>query len=171
MTVFKQQHYIDRINAARAAGIDVTVNQYPYTAMQHPWSVFFPDWARAKGPDAFAKMLKDPAIQKKIKADKDFKDWMAEHGGPAGITYTRAPIPEIRREPGVFLIPRALEQSTVVMAHTAQVHRADSRDYFASSIGNSILGAGGLSSRLMERRQEQGMNQITIVQLLAKSRS
>jgi dihydroorotase/N-acyl-D-amino-acid deacylase len=99
----KQQHYIDRINEQRAAGIDVTVNQYPYTAMQHPWSVFFPDWARSKGPDAFAKMLKDPAIQKKIKADKDFKDWMAEHGGPAGITYTRAPIPEHQKYEGMRL--------------------------------------------------------------------
>ncbi len=67
----------------------------------------------------------------------------------------RSPIPEIRREPGIFLIPRALEQSTVVMAHTAEVRRADSRDYFASSIGNSILGAGGLSSRLMERVRSQ----------------
>lgn len=98
-----QQHYIDRINEARAKGIDVTVNQYPYTAMNHGWNVFFPVWAREKGPEAFAKMLKDPAIQKKIKADKDFQAWMTEHGGPAGITYARAPIPEHKKYEGMRL--------------------------------------------------------------------
>ena len=69
----------------------------------------------------------------------------------------RTPEPEIRREPGVFLIPRPLEQSTVVMAHVADVRQADSKDFYASRIGNSILGSSGLSSRLMERvRTENG---------------
>jgi len=69
----------------------------------------------------------------------------------------RTPIPTIRQEPGVFLIPRTLDQSTVVMAHVADVRREDDPAYYASRIGNSILGSGGLSSRLMERvRSEKG---------------
>jgi N-acyl-D-amino-acid deacylase len=99
----KQQHYIDRINEARAKGIDVTVNQYPYTAMQHPWSVFFPVWARAKGPQEFARMLKDPATQVKIKADQDFKDWVTEHGGWNGIVLSRSPAPELKKYEGMRL--------------------------------------------------------------------
>ena len=77
---------------------------------------------------------------------------------PCAAPLKRAPTPQVRREPGVFLIPRpSLEQSTVVMAETATVRCGDTRDYFAASIGNSILGAGGLSSRLMERlRTERG---------------
>jgi len=66
------------------------VNVYPYTAMQHGWSAFFPVWAREKGPAEFARMLKDPALQAKIKADQDFKNWVHEHGGWEGITYARA---------------------------------------------------------------------------------
>ena len=69
----------------------------------------------------------------------------------------RSPVPAIRRESGVFLIPRPLDQSTVVMAHVANMRREDSPAYYASRIGNSILGSGGLSSRLMERvRTEKG---------------
>ena len=32
----KMQHFIDRINQARAEGLDVTANEYPYTAITHP---------------------------------------------------------------------------------------------------------------------------------------
>ncbi|MBL8774029.1 MAG: D-aminoacylase [Phenylobacterium sp.] len=99
----KQQHYIDRINAARAEGIDVTVNQYPYTAMNHGWNVFFPVWAREKGPEAFAKMLKDPKTVKKIKADPDFRDWVIEHGGWQGIVLARTTVERQKKYEGMRL--------------------------------------------------------------------
>jgi zinc protease len=68
-----------------------------------------------------------------------------------------APIPEIRREPGVFLIERPLDQSTVVLAHTTSLRQGASPDFFASRIGNALLGAGGFSSRLISRvRTEEG---------------
>lgn len=68
------------------------------------------------------------------------------------------PEPEVRRAPGVFLIPRPLEQSTVVLAHATDLRQEDSRAYFASRIGNAILGASGLSSRLLTRvRTEEGL--------------
>jgi predicted Zn-dependent peptidase len=68
-----------------------------------------------------------------------------------------SPAPDIRREPGVFVIPRALEQSVIVMAHPTSVHMAEDPEYFAAQIGNSILGSGGFSSRLLARvRTEEG---------------
>ena len=68
-----------------------------------------------------------------------------------------SPIPDIRREPGVFLIEKETEQSVIVMAHTTGVHLADEPAYFAATIANSILGAGGFSSRIMARvRTEEG---------------
>jgi len=89
----KMQHYIDRIDKARADGLDISVNQYPYTAMNHGWSAFFPVWARESGPDAFAEMLKDPVVQKRIKTDPDFKNWVHEHGDWQGIVYARSSVP------------------------------------------------------------------------------
>jgi predicted Zn-dependent peptidase len=68
------------------------------------------------------------------------------------------PPPVIRREIGVFLIPRELEQSTIVLAHATDLRQEDTRDYYASRIGNAILGASGFSSRLLSRvRTEEGL--------------
>jgi dihydroorotase/N-acyl-D-amino-acid deacylase len=97
------QHYIDRIEQARAEGLDVTANEYPYTAMNHGWSAFFPFWARSGGPADFARQLKDPAIQLKIRDDANFKTWMEEHGGAAGITLAITPVPEQKQYVGMRL--------------------------------------------------------------------
>ena len=68
-----------------------------------------------------------------------------------------SPIPDIRREPGVYVIEKDLEQSVIVMAHPTTVRLADDPIYFAATIGNSILGAGGFSSRILSRvRTEEG---------------
>lgn len=68
-----------------------------------------------------------------------------------------SPIPEIRRAPGVFLIEKEVAQSVVVMAHPTNVRLADDPEYYAAMIGNTILGAGGFSSRMLGRvRTEEG---------------
>ncbi len=68
------------------------------------------------------------------------------------------PSPEIRPDPGVFVLHREIEQSVVVMAHATSVRQGDSDVYFASRIGNAILGASGLSSRLAsEVRTREGL--------------
>jgi len=65
--------------------------------------------------------------------------------------------PVMREEPGVFLIPRKLPQSTVVMAAPGGVSQDSGEDYYSSRIGNSILGASGFTSRLVSRvRTEKG---------------
>ena len=69
-----------------------------------------------------------------------------------------APLPIVYAEPGVYLVPRELEQSTVVIGKPSAVRLADDADYFASRIGNSILGASGLTSRLVSRvRTQEGL--------------
>lgn len=82
--------YIRMIADARARGLDVTANQYPYTAMNHGWSAFFPVWAREGGPAKFAERLKDPAVRARIKKDSDFVTWAKEHGWWEGIVMGRA---------------------------------------------------------------------------------
>jgi N-acyl-D-aspartate/D-glutamate deacylase len=92
--------YLDMIEDARGRGLDVTANEYPYTAMNHGWSAFFPVWAREGGPAAFAARLKDPAVRAKIKADKDFNTWAKEHGWWEGIVMGRAGSPANRKYEG-----------------------------------------------------------------------
>ncbi len=95
--------YVATVEAARARGLDVSANQYPYTAMQHPWSAFFPVWAREGGPQKFAAILNDPAMREKIKNDQDFKTWVMEHGSWEGIVMGRARKPENKEFEGMSI--------------------------------------------------------------------
>jgi len=82
--------YVAQIESARGRGLDITANQYPYTAMFHGWSAFFPLWIRDGGPQKFAERLKDPTVRARLKKDKDFATWAEEHGGWNGIALARA---------------------------------------------------------------------------------
>jgi N-acyl-D-amino-acid deacylase len=84
----KVKEVMQKIEAARARGLDITANQYPYTAMEHPWARLFPTWVQdMPRKDAIAK-LKDRAFRDKIKADKEFAEYVNEHGGWEGIVGT-----------------------------------------------------------------------------------
>jgi zinc protease len=68
------------------------------------------------------------------------------------------PLPELRRERGVFILPREVEQTTVILAGPGGLRQEDSPEYFASRIANFILGAGGFTSRVFSRvRTERGI--------------
>jgi N-acyl-D-amino-acid deacylase len=57
------------IEKARADGLDVTIDQYPYTASSTQLSVMLPDWAVEGGIEAIKKLLADPTQRKKIAAE------------------------------------------------------------------------------------------------------
>ena len=66
------------------------------------------------------------------------------------------PPPQVRRDPGVLVIHKPLEQSTIVMGQGGGVSMEDRDAYHASQIANWILGGGGFSSRLMTRLRTEG---------------
>jgi N-acyl-D-aspartate/D-glutamate deacylase len=74
-----------QLEAARARGLDITANQYPYTAMSHGWNAFFPVWSQEKGPQQFAAWLDDPAMRERIRRDPEYALLSDEHGGWSGI--------------------------------------------------------------------------------------
>jgi N-acyl-D-amino-acid deacylase len=51
---------LDLLEDARAAGVDVHFDRYPYVAYSTGLSNLFPSWARAGGNDAFLARLRDP---------------------------------------------------------------------------------------------------------------
>jgi N-acyl-D-amino-acid deacylase len=79
---------IKKIEAARARGLDITANQYPYTAMQHPWARLFPTWVQDMPRREAIAMLKDGGFRQKVKTDKEFAEYVNEHGGWEGIVGT-----------------------------------------------------------------------------------
>jgi dihydroorotase/N-acyl-D-amino-acid deacylase len=54
------------IDSARAAGIDVMADQYPYTATSPGIGVLVPAWAMADGDSAFARRLHDTVLRDSI---------------------------------------------------------------------------------------------------------
>lgn len=54
------------VDSARAAGLDVTIDQYPYTATSTGTGVLFPAWALAGGTAALKERLADPAQRARI---------------------------------------------------------------------------------------------------------
>ena len=54
------------VDEARRRGVDVQIDQYPYTASSTGLSVLIPPWALADGDTAFARRVNDPVIRDSV---------------------------------------------------------------------------------------------------------
>jgi dihydroorotase/N-acyl-D-amino-acid deacylase len=57
------------VEEARARGVDVTIDQYPYTASSTGTGALFPQWAQAGGAKALLERLEAPEQRAQIKAE------------------------------------------------------------------------------------------------------
>ncbi|MCX7603984.1 MAG: amidohydrolase family protein, partial [Bryobacteraceae bacterium] len=57
------------VDEARARGVDVTLDAYPYTASSTGTAALFPQWALAGGAQALAERLSAPETRARIKAE------------------------------------------------------------------------------------------------------
>ncbi|HYM09082.1 MAG TPA: D-aminoacylase, partial [Bryobacterales bacterium] len=55
------------VEEARARGVDVTIDQYPYTASSTGLSALIPQWAQEGGDEMMRKRFQDPATRARIK--------------------------------------------------------------------------------------------------------
>ncbi len=81
---------VAKINAARAAGADVSADTYAYTAWYNDFSAFIPPWAHDGGTAKLVERLKDPATHERIRKDmltpsKDWDNEWQEIPGPDAI--------------------------------------------------------------------------------------
>jgi dihydroorotase/N-acyl-D-amino-acid deacylase len=58
-----------KINAARAAGVDVAADTYAYTAWYNSMSAFIPPWAHDGGDAKLIERLKDPSTRERIRKE------------------------------------------------------------------------------------------------------
>ena len=81
---------VAKINAARAAGVDVTADTYAYTAWFNSLSAFIPPWAHDGGDAKLIERLKDPATRARIRKDlltpsRDWDNEWDEIPGPEAV--------------------------------------------------------------------------------------
>ncbi len=101
----KMPWVIETIEKARAGGIDVTANQYPYTASATSLGAIIPPKYHEGGPDAFVVRLKDPATRAQIRrelegASGSFENMWRGTGGPTGVMVVSVLNPEFRKFEG-----------------------------------------------------------------------
>jgi N-acyl-D-amino-acid deacylase len=109
-TAFKQNwgrmpQVLARVERARAEGLDIAADQYPYTAASNRLDANLPLWAREGGRDALLARLKDPAQRARIKADVMRVDpsWENQYlgsGGASGVLISGLDRPELKRYQG-----------------------------------------------------------------------
>ncbi len=87
----KMPQVLERIEAARARGLDLSANQYPYDRASNDLDACLPLWVREGGDGAMVERLKDPALRERIKKemeDPSPADWENQwygSGGAAGV--------------------------------------------------------------------------------------
>ncbi|MEL7450826.1 MAG: D-aminoacylase [Pseudomonadota bacterium] len=65
----KMPQVFDRIEQARAEGLDITTDMYTYTAGATGLDAAMPPWVQAGGHDAWAERLQDPAIRERLREE------------------------------------------------------------------------------------------------------
>lgn len=60
---------LEKIEGARERGLEVTFDQYPYTAGSTMLFAILPEWLQEGGPDAMIERLRDAAVRERIVAE------------------------------------------------------------------------------------------------------
>ena len=98
-----------RIEAARARGLDVTANQYPYTRASNGLDSCLPIWAREGGIEKTIARLKDPTLRARMKQEMDdptVTEWENQWygaGGGDGILLTSVLNADLKKYEGMTL--------------------------------------------------------------------
>lgn len=100
---------LEHFTAARARGLDVTANMYPYDRASNGLDACLPLWVREGGTEAMLARLNDPAQRERIKRDMEDPapaDWENQwygSGGAAGVLLSSVLDPSLRKWEGKTL--------------------------------------------------------------------
>lgn len=144
----KMRQAIDRIDAARADGLSVSANMYPYTAGATGLNAAMPPWVQEGGRNAWIARLKDPAIRARVAGEMRERsdDWesLYWHAGPDNTLLIGFDNPALRPLIGKTLAQAAEQRGTtpeetaidLVIEDNSRVEIA----YFLMSEENVALG-------------------------------
>ncbi len=112
---------VAKINAARAAGMDVSADTYAYTAWFNSFSAFIPPWAHDGGDAKLVERLKDPAMRARIRKEmmtpsNEWDNEWTEIAGPEDILI------------GVVQNPKLLPLQGKRLAEIAKMQNKDPMD-------------------------------------------
>jgi len=99
---------VGRIEAARASGLDITADQYPYLAGATALDSCIPPWAHAGGRQEMLKRLRDPAVRIRLRREisqpgQDWENFYWMSGGAGGVMVSSVSNPALKSYEGVRL--------------------------------------------------------------------
>jgi N-acyl-D-amino-acid deacylase len=112
---------VERINAARAQGVDIAADTYAYPAWFNDFSAFIPPWAHDGGDAKLVERLKNPAVRARIRKDmmtpsQDWDNEWQEIPGPEAVLI------------GVVQNPNLLPLQGKTLAEVAKLWNKDPMD-------------------------------------------
>ncbi len=105
----KMPEVLARFEAARARGLDVTANIYPYDRASNGLDACLPVWVREGGTDKMIERLRNPELRERIKREMDdpsATDWENQwygSGGAPGVMVSSVLDPSLRKWEGMSL--------------------------------------------------------------------
>jgi N-acyl-D-amino-acid deacylase len=104
----KMPEVLARFHAARARGLDVTADMYPYTRASNGLDACLPLWVREGGTEKMLARLRDPSQRERIKTDMadpsaTWENQWYGSGGSDGVMVSSVINPELRKYEGQTL--------------------------------------------------------------------
>jgi dihydroorotase/N-acyl-D-amino-acid deacylase len=105
----KMPEVLRRIEAARAKGLRVSANIYPYDRASNGLDACLPVWVREGGTDAMLTRLQDPAVRARVKREMDdpnapYENQWYGSGGPAGVMLSTVLDSSLRQYEGMNFV-------------------------------------------------------------------
>lgn len=120
---------LERVRSARAQGLDVAADRYPYTASCTDLDVILPAWASGGGRDEALQRLRDSVLRARIREElaqaRDAAYWEDLRIGstrhPDNVRFKGRPMPEVARELGLEPVDAALHLMDTDELHTTGI--------------------------------------------------
>lgn len=98
-------HVVEKIDAAREAGLDIRADAYPWVAGGTALASCLPPWMADGGASKFLERLADPKIRERIKSEMatDHQDWenlYLDSGGGTGVLISGVVNPSLKKYDG-----------------------------------------------------------------------
>lgn len=111
----KMTEAVATIEAARARGVDISADQYPYAASGTGLDAIIPNWAHAGGTDSMIARLQNPVMRDSIRRDimgpDNRIDLIGESaGGPTGVMLSGFRADSLKKYSGMFLSDAATKR-------------------------------------------------------------
>jgi N-acyl-D-amino-acid deacylase len=107
---------VEKIQAARDAGLDIRADQYPYIAGATALASAMPPWAADGGPEKLLARLHEPETRARIKTElaTDHREWenlYHDSGDGAGVMISGVVNPELKKYDGMTVAQMAAAEN------------------------------------------------------------